>query len=386
MPERTVCDLLIVGAGPFGLSLAAATRDRDIDYRILGEPMSFWRDNMPSGMWLRSGPDWHLDPSGEATFEAFWADQDVAAPEGPLKLATYLEYCDWFQRRKQIEPHPVRLQRLDYDAESATYQADCGDVAYEASAVVLAVGFQYFVNVPAEFPAMLPAGRFAHTCDAVDMDADRGRRVLIVGGRQSAFESAALLREAGAQEIHLSYRHPTPRFEESDWSWVVPMLETAEQMPGWFGTLDADERTALNARFWTEGRLKLEPWLAPRIDASHVHLWPESRLAGCEEQSDSSLEVRLDTGTIVVDDVLLATGYRVDLRNVPFLAAGNVLGQVEVRDGFPCLNAGMESSLPGLYFTSMAATQDFGSFFGFTVAARTSARTIGAALAARGAA
>ena len=42
----------------------------------------------------------------------------------------------------------------------------------------------------------------------------------------------------------------------------------------------------------------------------------------------------------------------------------------------------MQTSAPGLFATSMMATQDFGPFFAFTVSARTSARLIGAAVGA----
>ena len=77
-----------------------------------------------------------------------------------------------------------------------------------------------------------------------------------------------------------------------------------------------------------------------------------------------------------MDSVILATGYKVDISNVPYLSAGNIIGQLESRNGFPVLNEDFETSVPGLFITSMPATQDFGPFFGFTIAARVSARLI----------
>ncbi len=55
------CEVVIVGAGPYGLSAAAHLKAAHIDFRIFGDPMSFWRDHMPAGMMLRSG--WGEDPS-----------------------------------------------------------------------------------------------------------------------------------------------------------------------------------------------------------------------------------------------------------------------------------------------------------------------------------
>ena len=47
-------EVAIVGAGPYGLSLAAHLHDRQIDFQIFGKPMEFWRDHMPKGMHLKS--------------------------------------------------------------------------------------------------------------------------------------------------------------------------------------------------------------------------------------------------------------------------------------------------------------------------------------------
>ena len=80
--------------------------------------------------------------------------------------------------------------------------------------------------------------------------------------------------------------------------------------------------------------------------------------------------------TIIVDQIVLATGYKVDITRLPYLAAGNVLEQLETRNGFPALDDHFETSVPGLFITSMPATQDFGPFFGFTISVRTSARHI----------
>ena len=69
MPRPTT--LLIIGAGPFGLSMAAYARHHNIEHTVVGKPMEFWGSNMPKGMFLRSDCDWHLDPLDVHTIEKY---------------------------------------------------------------------------------------------------------------------------------------------------------------------------------------------------------------------------------------------------------------------------------------------------------------------------
>jgi cation diffusion facilitator CzcD-associated flavoprotein CzcO len=381
--EPSSTPVLVLGAGPFGLALSAYLRSRDRDHLVVGRPMAFWRSHMPSGMLLRSDCDWHLDPLNLDTLDAFAATRGLTRSEvEPLTLAFYLEYADWFMRRKGIEPVSAHVERLDrIDGRFTAVLDDGGRI--EAGRVVLAVGFQYFKHVPSELSARLPEGRVSHTADLVDLAALAGKRVLIVGGRQSAFEWAALLHEQGAAEVHVVHRHPTPAFEPSDWSWVLSMVDGMVEDPGWYRRLSDTGREELNRRFWTEGRLRLEPWLAPRLVSPSIRLLPRTSVASCAGGGHGTLRVTLDDGrTLMVDHVVLATGYKVDVARIPFLAAGNLLDGLEIVDGSPALDDSFQSSVPGLYFTSMAATRSFGSFFAFTVSARASAAIIGRALIA----
>lgn len=101
-------ELLIIGAGPFGLALAAEAQALGIDHRVVGKPMEFWEENMPQGMYLRSACDWHLDPRDSATIERFLADQGLTpADVEPLALTFYLAYARWFQEQKAITPLPI---------------------------------------------------------------------------------------------------------------------------------------------------------------------------------------------------------------------------------------------------------------------------------------
>jgi cation diffusion facilitator CzcD-associated flavoprotein CzcO len=54
MSHPSTTDIVIVGAGPYGLSVAAHVRRHGRPFRIFGSPTRSWRSNMPDGMFLKS--------------------------------------------------------------------------------------------------------------------------------------------------------------------------------------------------------------------------------------------------------------------------------------------------------------------------------------------
>ena len=126
----------------------------------------------------------------------------------------------------------------------------------------------------------------------------------------------------------------------------------------------------------------MEPWLEPRLTSDRVRIWPRTEVVNCLEQDGGELLVELTNGeTLSVDKIILATGYKVNIDRLPFLSSGNILGRLATLNGFPVLGDHFQTSVPGLFITSMPASQDFGPFFAFTIAVRTSAKLICEAIA-----
>ena len=356
--------LLVIGAGPYALSTAAFAEERAIDTVTLGQPMAFWREHMPEGMFLRSGADWHLDAGGVHTLEAFLDErQIIPADADPIPIGLFLEYVEWFQHVKKIDVQQDLVVELAKPNSRFEATLTSGKRII-ADAVVCAPGIRHYTSLP-DWAASIPDGRAAHTCDLVRFDELAGARVLIVGGRQSAYEWAALLREHGAERIDIVHRHDVPRFDRVSWKFVDEHVETTIKVPGYWRNLPKAEQEAIGVRFWEVGRLTLEPWLTPRLDWEGIHRWPAAEVAdvtiarGAEE-----LRVRLSNSErLTVDKVVFASGYRADLTRVPYLAG--LLERIDIADGFPVLDEGFATSLPGLYTTGFSATRDFGPFFGF---------------------
>ena len=145
----TQTSLLVVGAGPYALATAAHAQACGIDTVVVGHPMGFWRDNMPAQMFLRSGPDWHLDAAGMHTLEAFLEARGIL-PAGvdPLPISLFLDYADWFRASQALEVRAelvASLHRPDRQFEAVLESGE----RVTADAVVAAPGIRHFTHLPA---------------------------------------------------------------------------------------------------------------------------------------------------------------------------------------------------------------------------------------------
>jgi cation diffusion facilitator CzcD-associated flavoprotein CzcO len=372
---------LVIGAGPYSLATAAYAKALGVDVTVVGKTLDFWKTNMPRGMFLRSGPDWHLDAREVATFEAYVKGRGLTRAETkPVPLDTFLDYASWFMGQYNLTTHPAYVTHLA--RTNGTYTATLDDGSrLSAHKVLLGLGFPFFKNYPCELVEKLPPGSYMHTCDTVDFDFYRGKRVLIVGGRQSAFEWAALIREHGAEAIHLTHRHATPHFTEPDWSWVQPMARHTLTEHGWWRRLTPEEQERIRHDFWAVGRLTLEQWLDARVHQPNIHIHEKTAIVAAKEHGDGTYDILLDDDSQWnVHHIILATGYRPNMANVAFLDRPTIYDPLVTVNGFPALDAAFQTNLPRLYITGLAATQDFGPFFGFTVGCPVAAKIIGDAV------
>jgi FAD-dependent urate hydroxylase len=369
-----VVALLVVGAGPYGVAVAAQAIERGVETVVVGRPMSFWTDHMPEGMFLRSGIDWHLDASGVDTFEAFIEDSGLSSAQiDPVPIDLFRQYAAWFQSQKHLSVRDRHVSRLDRNEDAFVASLDDG-TQIPADVVVVAPGAAYFRQFP-EWASVLPEGVGTHTCDLVRFQELSGARVLVIGGRQSAYEWAALLGENGAERVDVVHRHDLPRFERVSWKFVDPYIDATLSRRGWWRSLSDTEQGEIAQKFWQVGRLSLEWWLTPRLVDKRIRSWPGTHVVETAVGDGDTVAVALSSGErLTFDRLVFATGYKVDLPRVPYL--NGLAGGIEMVDGFPVLDEAFQSSISGLYITGFASTRDFGPFFGFTKGCPTAATLI----------
>jgi FAD-dependent urate hydroxylase len=365
-------DVAVIGAGPYGLAAAAHLRRRGVDLRIFGDPMSFWR-TMPVGMLLRS--NWTAtciaEHRGPLSLDSFCAATGVRF-DRPIPLDRFIEYGTWVQEQVAPDVDRTPVQTLDEGRHGFRLRLSDGS-ALSARHVVVAAGIAPFANRPS-IAAHLPPELASHTSDHRDLRRFSGKRVLVVGGGQSALESAALLGESGAhvqvavRADHINWlsggkyhrllgRYATVVYAPTD---VGPMgLSRLVAVPDVFRRFPHPIQDPLAYR---SIRPAGAAWLTPRLRDVPIRL---ARSIVTAAPAAGRLQVTFADGEIeTVDHLLFGTGYRIDITRYPFLAP-SLVARVKRVDGYPVLSRGLESSVPGLHFLGAPAAWSFGPIMRF---------------------
>jgi cation diffusion facilitator CzcD-associated flavoprotein CzcO len=389
-------DTTIIGAGPYGLSVAAHLRRKGIPFRIFGRPMDSWLRHMPKGMLLKSeGFASNIsDPDGDFTLGRFCAEKGIEYRDTgiPVRLDTFGAYGLAFRDRMVPELEDKIVVGVDRLPNGFAVRLDRGETIHTRR-VVLAVGITHFEHVPANL-AHLPAEFLSHSARHVELEPFEGRSVIILGAGASALDLAGLLQEAGA-EVRLIARQRSLKFhghgDRAPSLWQKLRRPPSGLGPGWKTRFFSNWPMVFH--YLPEG-LRLEAvrralgpsggWFTKDKVVGRVPLF----LGNTVEEArirDGRILLSLvsEDGTkseITADHVIAATGYKVDLNRLQFLSA-DIRSRVKTVNQAPVLASTFESSVPGLYFVGVAAANSFGPLMRFAFGARFAARTVTRSLA-----
>lgn len=376
----------IIGAGPYGLSIAAHLRERGIAFRIFGKPLHSWRAQMPKGMFLKSegfASNLH-DPQGAFTLARFCAEHGLAYADmdEPVPLDTFTAYGTAFQQKFVPDLEDELVVALEQAPDGFRLSLDNGETL-DARHVVVAVGLSDFRQIPAELAA-LPANALSHSADHHDLSVFSGRDVTVIGGGSSALDIVAALRAAGAQP-RLVARRGALRWnmpsQAHPWRWYP-----ISGLGGGWRNAFFEHAPMVFRHLPQETRLQIvRRWLGPAggwparkyVEQSPVMLGRRLRDAAWR---GGRVELNLVGGdgresTVATDHVIAATGYKVDLRRLKFLDE-KLVPRVRTIENTPVLSPNFESSVTGLYFAGLASANSFGPVMRFLLGARYTARRL----------
>jgi FAD-dependent urate hydroxylase len=391
MTSRT-CHVAIIGAGPYGLAAAVHLKAAGIDVAHFGRPMEFWKNHMPAGMLLRS--PWNAshisDPGRNLSLDDYPGTSGIDHTH-PLSLEKFVQYGIWFQQR--VSPDLDARQVVRIENTGSGFRLILNDGAWlETKRVVVATGIASFAYRPAIFDRV-PLHLASHSSDHRDLKPFAGNQVVVVGGGQSALESAALLKEHGAtveaivrantvrwlhgREILRHSCNPFRKLLFHPTDVGPPLLTQISARPEWFRLLPRAMQPGFAHRCIRPAGAS---WLAPRM--KDIRITTGRSIVGTTP-GDNHIVLRLDDGsTRRADHVFLATGYRVDIMRHRFLAP--VSESIRCSGGYPELGSGFESSIPGLHFLGAPAAVSFGPLMRFVSGTAYSAAALARYIAGHG--
>jgi hypothetical protein len=399
MTSKHDTDVAVVGAGPYGLALAADLHSRGVASHVFGTPMHSWRQHMPRGMFLKSEgfASSFGDPRGPFRLARFCAEfgREYGDYGVPVDIETFIDYGRWFQRSLVPDVDDVEVCRIARSNSGFSLELADGRTL-SAHRVVVACGFPRFRHIPNAL-RQLPSELVSHSADLPDASAFAGDDVVVIGAGQSALESAALLAERGAYPTVVSR---TPRLEwapEPEHELGRRAVSKRLRWPisglgaGWASWACANVPLGVHL-LPRRRRIRLVKeilgpsgawWLRKRLEGAIPVLSGHSLVEGSVVDGRARLVLAANGGApveIVTKHVLAATGYRVDLDRLELLDPDIRASLMRVA-GAPALSSTFESSVRGLYFAGLAAAYSFGPLLRFVCGTDFTTRRIGRALA-----
>jgi FAD-dependent urate hydroxylase len=378
MPDRL--DVAVVGAGPFGLSVAAHLPQRKV--RVFGEPMQTWRTRMPPDMLLRS--DWEetsLSAPADRGAIDVWARATGEPRREPIPLQTFLRYADWFRETFVRESDPAEVINVERGGGRLRVTTATGDEV-DAARIVIAVGVTPFPYAPPPFDVVM-GDRITFAIESQDYSAYRGGRIVVVGGGQGGLESAALALRAGA-DVELVVRSKLRWFTDREpyrprgplrrrlyrlaypvVGYGPPVLNRLALHPDAFAALPSPVRRRVAKRILRAGG---SPWVRSVVEGRIAVT--EGVAATGVRRSGDGVDLQLSDGSSRrADAVIVSAGFRFALERLTFLSP-SVRAAIAVQDGWPQLDRCFRTTDPDVLFIGFAAERRFGPIARFVSGSR----------------
>ena len=382
----------IIGAGPYGLAIAAHLRFVGIDFRIFGSPMRRWLSQMPKSMLLKSeGCASSLpDPAGRHSLAQYCRETGLPYSEysAPVAREVLARYAVAFQQKLVPHVEDVLVVAVGKLRGGFELSLSSGEKLQSAN-VIVATGMDYMAHSPEEL-GRLPAELWSHSEDHYDLSKFKGKDVAVIGGGQSGLEIAAILREEGASVI-LLVRAPTLAWNR---------IPSTARRSGYERLRRPRTRLGDGLQLWVYDNVPfLFHYLPQQVRISRVKAslgpagawWLKDRVVGqmpvflghqirAVEARGGRIALQITDHNerpkeVVADHVIASTGYRFDLQNLPFFGQ-SLKAEIRNEKQLPQLSSNFESSVPGLYFTGIASANSFGSAMRFLVGSGYTARRI----------
>jgi putative flavoprotein involved in K+ transport len=351
--SRTDPAAIIVGAGPAGLSAAAALSRRGLS------PVVFDEDDQVGGRWARRYERLHLHTIRRFSGLAHHPMPRAYPRYVPKDLvARYLrDYAEHFALDVRLGHHVDRIR----PAADGLWELATADGTWRPKVVIVATG-HFNRPRPPSWPGLETfTGRVVHSADYDTGRRFVGLRALVVGMGNTGAEIAADLVEQGAAEVSISMRTPPPIVPRQMLG-VVPVQLLGLALAPIPAPKSIDRVAALMRRVavgdltkYGIGKAEWGPFTARRPPVIDVGFLGELKRGHIRVRK--ALSRLTETGAVFADgteetyDVIVAaTGFDTGL--VELLDLPDATGE----SGLPRWPSGGPTAYPGLYFIGFDET------------------------------
>jgi len=381
--------VVIVGAGPYGLSLASYLRSLNVKYRIFGAPMRPWMDNMPPGMVLKSrfnASDLY-DPKHSFTIKDYYRENGrIPNDMNPIETETFVNYALQFQKRFVPDLCTDMVTHIEPNGKQYRVQTS-GNENIIASAVIIAVGVYDFAYIPEQFNN-LDKQFLTHSSQYGNVDHFKDKDVAVVGAGASAIDLAIALQNANARVSIVTRRKALSFHLPPETTFLSKLGQirypSSPLGAGWRIMFCAHAPSMLyRLPFATKHKMATmylgpSPGWSTKERAQKIETFLATKIVSLEakgQQVHMIYERAQERLSKLVDHIIVATGYRPNINKLSFLES-SIVKLVDNLQGIPILSSNFETSSPGLYAIGPIATSSFGPIMRFVYGADFTSRVL----------
>lgn len=365
----------IIGAGPYGMGLALALKEKNIPFIISGKPFELWHKHTLDEGALRS--DFHTAEIGigknRFKIKYFLKNYAIEQPlDHRLPMQVYRQYLKSVEDECAFPVNNTYIKSLTHRKGKFLTTQDDGSKQIESDFAVLCTGIQHKPWIP-ENLVQMKSSNIVHSHFTDRYQKWKDKRIFVIGNGQSAGEAVAQLQKEN--QIHWIYRSPFNYYSEP-LNLPRPVYLLSRSLADSSHFLPEKIRLKLNNKFT---QTSMTPDLKNKINFKDINLL-QSRAEDIE--IDSKQTFVLPDYNSKADKILCCTGYKNGVSQLAF-CDNELLKAIEVKNDFPLLGPQFESSLRNLFFSGRLAEPRHGASQMFMMGAHAAAKRIRKAIGKR---
>jgi thioredoxin reductase len=368
--------VMIIGAGPYGISLAYELWRLKVPFVISGQPFSLWFDHTLGSMSIRSDSHTSEIYTQQDVFNMKryikWKFPDHADEllKKRIPTAVFRDYLQDVLARLPFSIERQKVMNVTKQGMSFIHTLEDGqEVISDAS--VVATGIENHRVIPDGLTS-LSAEHMMHSWQVADYEYMKNKQLLVVGAGQSAAECAAHLSEEN-QVTWVMRKKPV--FYSEPINLPKPVFKFILYGSPYFYFLPQQVKSLLGKKF-------VETTITPDMK----RIWESDRIRivyadvnDLKLYEDDGGKVKSDVLNAAFDGVIAATGFQYRLDALHFLDKELKLS-IQVKSGIPIINYRFQTSVEKLYMVGGITETHYGPAQRFMMGSRHATLTLGSVL------